>query len=49
MQRIAKFAGELVHAIDGVEANCREAEAVMKMEKGVMYSRMWIVGRGVTE
>ena len=49
MQRAAMFAGELVHAIERVEADCRDAEAVMEIEKGVMYSRIRIVGCGVTE
>lgn len=40
---------QLVHAINGGEAICRDAEVVMKLEKGVMYSRIWIVGCGVTE
>lgn len=44
----SRCAGELVHAINGVEADSCEAEAGGKMEEGVMYRRTWVVGRGST-
>ena len=38
------WVSKLVHAAVGVERNRREAEGVKKVEQGVIYRRVWVVG-----